>query len=57
MAIEIKRTPTLNANNASPAFLQSLKGENNKTSASAQQIRASIEISKQIINAFKAKMH
>ena len=57
MAIEIKRTPTLNANNASSSFLKTLKGENNKTSVSVQQIRTSIEISKQIMVAFKAKMH
>lgn len=56
MAIEIKRTPTLNGNNASPDFLQSLKGEKLITSVSNQQIRNSIEISKQIMDAFKAKM-
>ena len=55
MAMKIKRTPNLNGNNISPAFLKTLKGENNKTLVSAQQIRASIEISKQIMIAFKAK--
>jgi hypothetical protein len=53
MAIEIKRTPVLEGN-ASEAFLKSIKG-NQTTKVSATYIRTSIESSKKILEAYKAK--
>ncbi len=53
MAIEIKRTPVLQGN-ASEAFLQSIKG-NQPTPVSNEKVRDAVQLSKQIMEEFKAK--
>ena len=55
MAIEIKRTPTLNGN-ASQAFIHSINSNYHVTKVSTEQVRNAIQVSKQIMNAFKSKV-